>query len=395
MIKLRDLLNEIINEALPISKAKELYSIQKSDKIMDEQNIMFETLKTLPEYIKSNNNGDRLYFNINEDIKTNYNKHINADTTIQDKITTFLKSEGYKVTDYIKGIATDKYNREVKIGKVLNKSKSNLLQKFNNDVSRQSLSTNQIVVFSKNPYDIGGMSSNRGWTSCMNLYGDNENKHYVNCDIKKGTIIAYLINVNDTNINKPQARILIKSFINVKDKNDIVYWVGNDVYGTAPEYFYRFVNSVFEKFYPHQGKYKLSAGVYDDEGTPGNIDFKEEEKRKKQIEIANKIANGEKLEPDEYNLDYLMLYDRNIKSIPPVKVKGLVSLARNPLLKSLPDGFEAKGNLWLSFTGIETLPQSLSPQQISLNKTPLAKKFNDDEKLIRKAYPNLKGKIFV
>ena len=395
MIKLRDLLNEIINEALPISKAKELYSIQKSDKIMDEQNIMFETLKTLPEYIKSNNNGDRLYFNINEDIKTNYNKHINADTTIQDKITTFLKSEGYKVTDYIKGIATDKYNREVKIGKVLNKSKSNLLQKFNNDVSRQSLSTNQIVVFSKNPYDIGGMSSNRGWTSCMNLYGDNENKHYVNCDIKKGTIIAYLINVNDTNINKPQARILIKSFINVKDKNDIVYWVGNDVYGTAPEYFYRFVNSVFEKFYPHQGKYKLSAGLYDDEGTPRNIDFKEEEKRKKQIEIANKIANGEKLEPDEYNLDYLMLYDRNIKSIPPVKVKGLVSLARNPLLKSLPDGFEAKGNLWLSFTGIETLPQSLSPQQISLNKTPLAKKFNDDEKLIRKAYPNLKGKIFV
>ena len=57
------------------------------------------------------------------------------------------------------------------------------------------------------------MSSNRGWTSCMNLYGDNENKHYVNCDIKKGTIIAYLINVNVTNINKPQARILIKSFI--------------------------------------------------------------------------------------------------------------------------------------------------------------------------------------
>jgi hypothetical protein len=395
MIKLRDLLNEIINEALPISKAKELYSIQKSDKIMDEQNIMFETLKTLPEYIKSNNNGDRLYFNINEDIKTNYNKHINADTTIQDKITTFLKSEGYKVTDYIKGIATDKYNREVKIGKVLNKSKSNLLQKFNNDVSRQSLSTNQIVVFSKNPYDIGGMSSNRGWTSCMNLYGDNENKHYVNCDIKKGTIIAYLINVNDTNINKPQARILIKSFINVKDKNDIVYWVGNDVYGTAPEYFYRFVNSVFEKFYPHQGKYKLSAGLYDDEGTPGNIDFKEEEKRKKQIEIANKIANGEKLEPDEYNLDYLMLYDRNIKSIPPVKVKGTVSLVSNYLLKSLPDGFEAKGNLWLSSTGIETLPQSLSPQQISLNKTPLAKKFNDDVKLIRKAYPNLKGKIFV
>jgi len=395
MIKLVNLLNEIINEALPISKAKELYSIQKSDEVIDEQNTMFEALKTLPEYIKSNNNGDRLYFDINEDIKTNYNKYSNADTIIQDEITAFLKSKGYKVTDYIKGIAIDKYNREVKIGKILNKSESNLLRKFNNDVSRQSLSTDQIVVFSKNPYDIGGMSSNRGWTSCMNLYGDNENKHYVNCDIKKGTIIAYLINLNDKNINKPQARILIKPFINVKDKNDIVYWVGNDVYGTAPEYFYKFVNSIFEKFYPYQGKYKLSAGLYDDEGTPGNIDFKEEEKRKKQIEIANKIANGEKLEPDEYNLDYLMLYDRNIKNIPPVKVKGPVSLARNPLLKSLPDGFEAKGNLWLSFTGIETLPQSLSPQQISLNKTPLAKKFNDDEKLIRKAYPNLKGKIFV
>ena len=41
MIKLVDLLKETINEALPISKAKELYSIQKSDKVVQYQNKIF------------------------------------------------------------------------------------------------------------------------------------------------------------------------------------------------------------------------------------------------------------------------------------------------------------------------------------------------------------------
>ena len=44
MIKLTNLLNEIINEALPISKAKELYFIQKSDKVVQYQDKIFNEL---------------------------------------------------------------------------------------------------------------------------------------------------------------------------------------------------------------------------------------------------------------------------------------------------------------------------------------------------------------
>jgi PDZ domain-containing secreted protein len=99
MIKLFNILNEIINEALPISKAKELYSIQKSDKVVQYQNKIFNELKNIPEYIKSNKTGDRLYFKF---IREKDEEEINMFKS-NPEIIKILQNNNFKVKDYIKG----------------------------------------------------------------------------------------------------------------------------------------------------------------------------------------------------------------------------------------------------------------------------------------------------
>ena len=69
----------------------------------------------------------------------------------------------------------------------------------------------KIVIF-RHLYDIAGMITDRCWTSCMNL-DKGKYKEYISSSIINGTLIAYLVNENDTNINKPIARVLIKPYI--------------------------------------------------------------------------------------------------------------------------------------------------------------------------------------
>lgn len=72
-------------------------------------------------------------------------------------------------------------------------------------------SNNLWIVISNHAYDIAGMSTNRDWTSCMNIFNGN-NYAYVKQDIKYGTLIAYIIDKNDTNIEHPYGRVLIKPY---------------------------------------------------------------------------------------------------------------------------------------------------------------------------------------
>jgi hypothetical protein len=390
---IREKIKNILNEALPISKAKELYLIQKSDKVIQYQDKIFNELKNTSEYIKSNKTGDRLYFrfNMEKNEKNNtYKPNLEIIKTLQDN--------NFKIKDYIKGIATDKYNREVKIGKILQKTNPELLQKFNNDINREaSKDKNQLIVISKNPYDIGGASTDRGWNSCMNLY-TGKNAQYINCDIKQGTIIAYLVNMDDLNINNPQARIFIKPFINIKDKNDIIYYPERVVYGTSPKSFEVFINEIFKKYYPKSGMYSLTPGLYADDAGENEerlIDFKSIESSNRDEQIGKKIIKNIILSKDELNVDNLILVNKNIESLPDnLNIKNLLSLANNPNLKNLPNNIKIGGNLWLSNTGIENLPKNLKINgDISLNNTPLAKKYNNNPNEIRKIYPNIKGRI--
>ena len=394
MIKLIGILNKLISEALPISKAKELYSIQKSDKVTQYQDKIFNELINIPEYIKSNKTGDRLYFKFTRE-KDKEDKEIKSNP----EIIKTLYDNNFKIKDYVKGIAIDKYDREIKIGKILQKINPELLQKFNNDINREASKTkNQLVVISKNPYDIGGASTDRGWDSCMNLY-TGRNAMYINCDIKQGTIVAYLIDINDSNINNPQARIFIKPFINVKNKEDIIYYPERIVYGTAPKSFKTFINKIFEKYHPKFGKYSLTPGLYADDNEENEerlIDFKSIESSNRDKQIEKKIIKNVPLSKDELNVNSLILVNKNIESLPNgLNIKNLLSLVGNLNLKYLPDNIKVGGNLWLSDTGIEDLPKNLKiNRDISLNNTPLAKKYDNNPNEIRKAYPNIKGKIF-
>jgi hypothetical protein len=178
------------------------------------------------------NNKYRIYIPLGEKVK---------DVKPNSEVESFVKSQGYEIEDYLTGIASkDNGKRKVRIGKLLTKE-PDLKKLFDNDSSRNSSQSEYIVVISRHPYDIAGMSTDRGWTSCMNLvkqkYTANHSEEFVPLDIKEGTLVAYLIKNTDKNIESPSARVLIKPFINLDGSEDIAFGVEDKVYGTAPEEF--------------------------------------------------------------------------------------------------------------------------------------------------------------
>jgi len=145
-----------------------------------------------------------------------------------------LTDNGFEVQDYSKGIAYNKEKKQpIKIGKVLNKlGRQDLMQKFNNDNRREGTKNEYIVVISRHPYDIAGMSTDRGWTSCMNL-DCGEYKRFVPLDVEKGSVIAYVTTSDDKNLNNPTGRMLIKPFYDERSSDGQVYFgIEDRVYGT-------------------------------------------------------------------------------------------------------------------------------------------------------------------
>jgi len=142
-------------------------------------------------------------------------------------------------------LAYDTNNRrKIKIGKTINKvfkkdrkKRSELLRLFNHDPLRQAKSHNYIAVISRHPYDIAGMSTDRGWTSCMNLR-DGPYNYYVPSEIKKGSLIAYATKEDDPDLKNPVCRVMIKPFVEVEKVGsdyvkdpDIFFGVEDRVYG--------------------------------------------------------------------------------------------------------------------------------------------------------------------
>lgn len=125
-----------------------------------------------------------------------------------------LENNGYQISDYKSGFANDKYGRSVSIGKILNKTKApqDIVSSFINDPQRAASTVEKPkIIFSRHPYDVAGMSTDRGWRSCMTM-GSGCNQHYLEDDIKQGTHVAYLVRPGDDDIKKPMARIALKPF---------------------------------------------------------------------------------------------------------------------------------------------------------------------------------------
>jgi len=201
-----------------------------------------------------------------------------------------LETHGYKVSDYRAGLAKDKYDRDVKIGKVLNKTKASpeLMNTFNNDPKRaasRAAASGLSVTISRHPHDVAGMSTNQGWRSCMSMgnkgetarpymygmkSGDEETgqySHYLKNDVKHGTHVAYLHRSDDPEAKKPLARIALKPFEAEDKSKPTILRPEQRTYGTADDGFGGAVKKWSEKHFPANKStvYKKNEDLYDDD----------------------------------------------------------------------------------------------------------------------------------
>ena len=189
--------------------------------------------------------------------------------SIQSRIALRLRQAGFTIADYTKGLAQKNDGKNlIKIGKILNKLKEPaMLKDFNEDRTRQGegFSTdNLMVVISRHPYDIAGMSTDRNWSTCMNLV-TGSNKRYIICDIQEGSIIAYLIKTTDKNINNPLARIIIKPYIH-EESGKVMLFPEGKLHGRADNIFRETVTNWLRMVQPEvpPGLYKLHNKLYPD-----------------------------------------------------------------------------------------------------------------------------------
>ena len=202
-----------LSEAISISDYKE-WSKDTNKSFFDD----------MGEYFKNFTDHDKNFYRIYFDLNINTDEF---EVVIPDEITDFFTWFGpdgpyhtqMRIVDYNKGICTDKEGRQMRIGKLLNKlGEEKLLQTYNKSKENTLKNVNDIqVVISRHPYDIIGMSTDRGWTTCHDLndkrYGG---KHLWNIrkDLRNGSLIAYVIRKSDRNINNPISRCLILNSYN-------------------------------------------------------------------------------------------------------------------------------------------------------------------------------------
>ena len=131
-------------------------------------------------------------------------------------------------------------------------------------LTRETKTTTFYIVFSKHAYDVAGMSTNRGWSSCMNLY-QGTNAQYIQHDVKDGTMVAYLVKNDDLNIERPVARVAIKPFVNTNDESNVFYEPEDRVYGTPPLTFLEVLTKIINDAQPGKsGRFKMVDTLYCD-----------------------------------------------------------------------------------------------------------------------------------
>lgn len=254
MMSFKDYLREteqMVAEAIPLGHAMQ-YRRQWDPKTYDR------IFKNYPVEMRDRN-AFRLYLQYETDYASQY-------VAAPYPIANALHLLGYLATDYAAGLATQTTGKRVmKIGKLLAKE-PDLLKTFMND-PRRALKKHRkkMVAISRHPYDVAGMSSGRGWTSCMNI-ADGMNSRYVMDDVMAGTIIAYLIYEDDKNIQHPISRILIKPFHNYNDSSDTILVAEEKQYGTNDETFGEIVEEWIKTVNgsDKQGLYCIAPELYKD-----------------------------------------------------------------------------------------------------------------------------------
>ena len=187
-------------------------------------------------------------------------------TSIDKEIVDYLNEHGYKCTkeSYLLGYCFNDKNKEMSIVDVLKMIKQYNLEKLEKQKqenlqysanydkrikAKQNFKENyltyyqnfnkkrsKVIVFTWLPRAIASMSTDVGWTSCMDLYGGGYDDK-VFPTIEAGAFIAWLVQRGDEEIlDNPQARILIKVYVSESGK---VFWYPSTrIYGTASKDFH-------------------------------------------------------------------------------------------------------------------------------------------------------------
>ena len=196
-----------------------------------------------------------------------------------------LRSYGYIIRDYNAGTVTKTQEVKRSIGSILNdlirqgEISPQLKQIYDSDPFRTGVNIREplIGVISRHPEDIAGMSTDRGWTSCMNLNTGTQSS-YLPIDIAQGTIVAYLTTADDKNIENPRGRIAIKPFINIENQQ-VALGIQNKVYGTVSDEFLDKVRQWVDytnRKRDLQGIFKISGHVYSDDPAHEYIEIGDE-----------------------------------------------------------------------------------------------------------------------
>lgn len=200
-----------------------------------------------------------------------YRIYLELEKTEEDKrinpyVAYALSSIGYEIENYAAGLCKKRGGKNpVRIGKVLQQNGDfDILKIFNNDPIRSGSKKNDtMVVISRHPYDIVGMSTHRGWTSCMDLHS--KFSQWTGLEVEKGVLVAYLIKKDDTNITNPIGRIAIKPFFNDKNPKDVLLIPEKEVYGTNKRGFRETVVKWLDSFQSKKvGNFTFPSELYND-----------------------------------------------------------------------------------------------------------------------------------
>lgn len=267
-----------------------------------------------------------------------YNSH----GRVAKQVATILHSKGYRVHDYVAGLAheVDNPNRKMKIGKIIEKhgigdtpvstfnpkrsdgnTSTTLAKAFANDPVRAAFKSDKKIIITRNRHDVAGMSTDRGWTSCMHME-EGCNRHYLPNDLREGTLTAYLAKVDDNGLKSPIGRINLKRFIN--GGHDI-FRPESNVYGTVPHGggFAKQVQDWATKNYESKpGMYAKAANLYNDDGKaikmeklPDHKDMKNFHGQIYQVVAAQKNKAEEHLdqvrEKDPYEYEDAQYHHKN------------------------------------------------------------------------------------
>jgi len=266
------LVEQLLQEAIPLNIAKKQYTRSNSSLYAQASQVIKDTF----------DNKDRLIYPIDiESTAVSETGH-----QLFRNIQQLLSTQGYDVrnfSDYIKGVAFQIKNgypdvkNPQRIGKLLHRFEPEgtvkvrdretgafksipgkpLLHEFKQDPI-QSLKVGEktyLVVISRHPYDVAGMSTDRNWTSCMDLGFQTEYKGkrtpytgsmstYIAADVEHGTLVAYLVSAEEqmpngkVSLRRPISRIVMKPHI-ARD-GTVAYAIGR-MYGVEVNSFSEFV----------------------------------------------------------------------------------------------------------------------------------------------------------